>query len=201
VNENSKSWIFAAVAAASVIGAWATGPKLSYKENDATTTVGKELFEKYDPPSATSLKIVKYDDGLAKFKTFEVTRDKKSGVWTIPSNDGYPADASKQMSDAANLFLGVNALAVQSTSREDQKLYGVVEPDPEKLEVGTEGVGMLVRMQDANSESLVNLIIGKSVKEKPNLRFANQTKTLSTSPKSIRLFSRPISRIGSKPTC
>ncbi len=170
-----KTGIFAAVALASALGWWVTGPRVSYSDTKGPDQlVGKELFEKYDPPSASALKIVKYDDGLAKFKTFEVARDKNGGAWSIPSHDGYPADASKQMSDAANLFLGVTAIGVQSQNREDQKLYGVVEPNPETLEIGTEGVGMLVRLQDANGENLVNLIIGKTVKEKPNLRFVRK---------------------------
>ncbi len=170
-----KTGIFAAVALASALGWWVTGPRVSYSDTKGPgDRIGEELFDKYDPPSASALKIVKYDDGLAKFKTFEVARDKNGGAWSIPSHDGYPADASKQMSDAANLFLGVTAIGVQSQDREDQKLYGVVEPNPETLEIGTEGVGMLVRLQDANGENLVNLIIGKTVKDKPNLHFVRK---------------------------
>jgi Domain of unknown function (DUF4340) len=175
LNENTKTGIFAIVALTSALGWWITGPRVSSGDvKGPQELVGKPLFEKYEPSSASSLKIVKYDDGLAKFKTFEVGRDKNGGAWSIPSHDGYPADASKQMSDAANLFIGITAIGIQSQDREDQKLYGVVEPNPETLEAGTEGVGMLVRMQDTNGENLVNLIIGKTVKDKPNLHFVRK---------------------------
>ncbi len=174
VNESRKTGIFAAVAALMALAAWWTSPRVSFKENFAESVVNKEIFDKYDPSAAASLKIVKYDDALAKFKTFEVSRSRDGGAWTIPSHDGYPADASKQMSEAANLFLGMIAIGLQSTNREDQKLYGVVEPDQERIEIGAEGVGTLVRLQDARGDTLVNLVIGKEVKDDPKLRFVRK---------------------------
>ncbi len=127
--------------------------------------IGKFLFENFDDPAkAASMEIVKYDAELDKPSTFKVAREKGSGAWTIPSHAGYPADAEQRMRDAALMLIDLKILNIVSQVAGDHALCGVLEPDREKLRVGDEGVGTLVRFDDAKGQQLASLIIGKEVR-------------------------------------
>ena len=171
MNENSKTGVFAIIAACVALVSWVTMPKSNLRSTSVDSQVGKSLYEDYDPDSATSLKIVRFNSDTAKREDFEVARDPVSKAWTIPSRAGYPADAAKQMSEAANAFLNVMVLDIVSDSREKHKKYGVLEPDEEKVSLGDEGVGVLVRMKNEKATDLVHLVIGKQVKDRPNQRY------------------------------
>jgi Domain of unknown function (DUF4340) len=179
VTENAKTGIFAAAAAAIGCIAWFTMPQqiTSIKEN-SQELINKPMFEKFtDPNAAATLKIIKFDDDLGQLKQFELARDKASGAWVIPSSDSYPADAATQVSNVANSFIDLRILTVESTKVEDQKLYGVVEPDINKLEAGDSGVGTLVEMKDDRGESLVSMIVGKTVRDDKKKRYVRRART------------------------
>jgi len=161
VTEGTKTGSMAAVAAIIALLAWGTSNR-----NNAYAPpkglVGKAIFEKFtDPLTAASLKILRYDKPKEDYIEFEVAQDRKSGIWTIPSHESYPADASKQMSEAANLFVGLKTLGIASEKRADQTLFGVVEPNKQNADKGGEGVGMLIQMRDAKGDILADLIVGK----------------------------------------
>ncbi len=132
MNENTRTGIFAAIAAVIGLLSWVTLPKSNSGDNSVDSIVGKSLYDSYNPDDATSLKIVRFNTQTAKREDFEVARDRVSKTWTIPSRSGYPADAAKQMSEAANAFLNVKVLDVASDNRDDHKLYQVIEPDEER---------------------------------------------------------------------
>ncbi len=160
VTEGTKTGAMAIVAGVIGLLAWGTSSRNSYAP--VAGTVGATVFEKFtDPMMASSLKILRYDKPKEDYVEFEVAQDRKSGIWTIPSHESYPADASKQMSQAANLFVGLKTLGIASQKRADQVLFGVVEPNKQNADKGGEGVGMLVQMRDTKGDILADLIIGK----------------------------------------
>ncbi|MEM1226918.1 MAG: DUF4340 domain-containing protein [Planctomycetota bacterium] len=165
MNEGKKTGIFAAVAAVTLaIGLFVSWP--SSTDEDERIAAGQPLFEEFkDPLSASSLKIVTFDEEQGQVATFEVRRDRESGIWSIPSRSGYPADAVEQMKDAANSLVGLQILDVQTRSAEDHEALGVVEPKLEDLEVGDVGVGRLVTFKDDGQKTLASLIIGTPVKD------------------------------------
>ena len=173
MSESAKTGILAALAAVTALAAWSTTTRnFTTLESNASARVNQVLFEKFtDPLDAASLKIVKYDTDSEQYDEFEVAKDGKTGVWTLPSNENYPADANKQMSEAANLFVGLKVLNVASEKRDDQKLFGVLEPDKKKEAEGGDGVGTLVQLRNAKGDSLVDLIIGKEDSQDPKKRF------------------------------
>jgi hypothetical protein len=129
--------------------------------------VNQDLFPEFkDPISAASMKIVTFDEEQGKLATFEVRKDRESGLWTIPSRDGYPADAVDQMKDAANALISLKILDVQPVSPEDHDDLGVAEPKLEDLEIGDTGVGRLVTLKDESQQTLAALIIGDEVKDR-----------------------------------
>lgn len=173
MSENRKTGIIALVAVVAASLAWFTTTRnYSTGPSTAMAKINQPLFEKFtDPLTAASLKILKYDSDAEKYEEFEVAKDRKSGVWTIPSHENYPADANRQMSQAANLFVGLKALNLASEKRDEHKMFGVLEPDKKKEAEGGDGVGTLVQFRDEKGDTLADLIIGKQDAQDPKKRF------------------------------
>ncbi len=173
MNEITKTGIFAGIALVLAgLAMFTETPTSTNVEDEARERVGDVLFPSFeDSLKVANLKIVKYDEKLGTHDQFEVAKDSKTGVWTLPSNDSYPADAQDQMSRAANSLIGVKILALASSRNDDQEMYGVVEPALDKTQIGTTGVGTLVRMLDDKGERLAEVIIGKKVTGSESQRY------------------------------
>ncbi|WP_413431344.1 hypothetical protein [Crateriforma spongiae] len=165
MNENTKTGIFWGAAAVMMgIGAMLAWPTKTTNELDSV--IGQPLFGEFkDPLAAQSLRIVTYDAEQAKLKPFEVRKDGETGLWTIPSRSGYPADAVDQMTDAANALVDLKILDIQTENAEDHDDLGVLEPKLEDLEGGEDGVGRLVTFKDSSQKTLASLIVGFPVKD------------------------------------
>lgn len=172
MNEGRITAVFGIVAAVALGLAWWSKPSVATSVREvADELVGTDIFPKFeDPEIATSLQIVKYDETLAQLKKFEVARDSDSKLWTLPSNDGYPADAAEQVKDATTPLIGLQILEVVAESAADHELYGVVNPDDE-LAAGASGVGMLVTFKDQTDQVLASLVVGKEVDKTEGQRY------------------------------
>jgi hypothetical protein len=171
VNEGAKTGIYwvAAVVMVAVAMFVAWPPET---ESDTQSLIGEPLFAGFtDPLAASSLRIVKFDEGQGELRRFEVAKDESTGVWSLPSRSNYPADAADQMQKAANALVGLKVLDIQTENPEDHAQLGVVEPKAETLEVGDEGVGLLVSFRGEKNSSLANLIIGKPVADAGTKRY------------------------------
>ncbi|QDV68314.1 hypothetical protein Poly24_20230 [Rosistilla carotiformis] len=171
MTESGKTGVFwlvaSVVVAMAAIVAW---PRST--ETDLAALVGKPIFENFnDVLDVSMLKIDRFDEELGQLSSFEVTRDAKTNQWSIPSHDGYPADATEQIRDAATAFLNLEILDVASEVKDDHEKFGVLEPNASSLKVGDEGVGRLVQFENDQGEVLVNLIIGSMVKDSEDQRF------------------------------
>ena len=170
MNEMTKSLVFGVVAAASAVLAMSSRPSVSM---NVESLVDKPLFADFtDPLQAKSLKVVRFDETLSKLDSIEVSE--KDGLWSLPSHAYYPADAENRVRDATAPFVDLKPLAVVSENDGDHAIYGVVEPGEGKSSLGDQGVGTLVSVKNANGDSLVNLIIGKPEKKRPELRFVRR---------------------------
>jgi len=175
MSENAKTLIFVGLAVAAGLAGWVTRPT-PIKVAPAEAAGMVELFPNLkDPRKVKALEIVEFDEQTAQQRVFEVKQVK--GIWSIPSHRNYPADANRQMADAAAAVLDLKRLgtAVPSSSgrytREDHERYGVLDPGAEDLEVGMTGVGKRVTLKDAQGKELAKFIIGKSDPQKPEIRF------------------------------
>ena len=97
--------------------------------------------------------------------SFEAAKDSETGLWSIPSRDGYPADGYDNMKNAANAFIGLKVLDMQTDNRQDHSELGVVEPNLDDLEVGDEGIGRLVTFTDSDGKKLASLIVGNELED------------------------------------
>ncbi len=175
MNENAKTITLVAIAAALALIAWISRPgDWSGSPNKA---VGEKLTADFDPLAATSLDITEYDESTATVHPFQVAMVDVKGKprWSIPSHSDYPADAEKQVANAATALMGLQILSVEGDTPADHEKFGVVDPDPKTLKAGASGVGMRVTIRDKNSKELLSLIIGKEVPGRPGLRYVRRT--------------------------
>ncbi len=117
-----------------------------------------------DGNAAQGMEILSFDEKLSALKKFEIKKD-VNGRWVLPSHKNYPADAKKQLVDAASSLVELKALDQVDTNPEKHELYGVLDPSEGKVKVGSTGVGKLVVFKDSGSKNLARLIIGKQLKE------------------------------------
>ncbi len=173
MNEAVKTLIYVGVAVVVALVAVFTYPK--QEDFQPPDLIGKTLFPSFsNPEMATDLKIVKFNEDLGQLSEFEVARDSKTGLWSIPSSSNYPADAEPQMRNAATSLIDLQVVDIVSQNANDHQLYGVIEPDKQKMEASQQGVGLLVTIEDAKGKDLAKLIIGKGVKGAEGLHFVRK---------------------------
>ena len=115
---------------------------------------------------------MRFDEDSATLREFEVAE--QDGLWSIPSKDGYPADAAKQMAEAATSLMDRKILQVASKNAGDHEQFGVIDPLSPKLEPGQKGVGTRVTMSDEQNKPLVDLIVGKPVRDAEGQRYVRE---------------------------
>ncbi len=165
MSETAKTLSFLAVAAVALIAGWASQPRIV--DENVASRVGEDLTQDFtDPGEAKRLKIVQFNEDSATLREFEVAEE--DGLWTIPSKNGYPADAERQMAEAATSLMDRKILSIASESAGDHEQFGVIDPLSPKLEVGQKGVGTHVTISDIQDKPLVDLIIGREVKDATN---------------------------------
>ena len=141
---------------------WAVQPR--FKPATLKPAVERVLFPALtDAEKAASLEIIRYDDELATLYPFKVI--KSGGVWVLPSHQNYPADAKDQLAAAATELVDLKALDVVTERAADHEVYGVIEPDQEKIKPGMTGVGQLIEIRDLSGSKSARLIIGKEDKQ------------------------------------
>ena len=100
---------------------------------------------------------------------FEVTQ--VNGIWIIPSHSNYPADASKQMADAAASLIDIKKLGIASTNPAEHETFGVIDPTSSDLSAGSRGVGKKVVIQDGGGNLLAQFILGKTDSSQTGMRW------------------------------
>ncbi len=168
MNELTKTLTFVGVAVVVLTAAIASRPRPL--ENDQGVDEGELLCpELTDPKVARSLEILDYDEAKSEVRTFKVVQEK--GVWRIPSHENYPADAEKQLGEAAASVFDLRKGPLISTDASLHEDFGVVLPDSEKLSPGATGVGKRVIFADKDGKALADFIIGKAVADRPELHY------------------------------
>ena len=174
MNEYAKTITLLTIAAALALVAWISRPgDWSGSPNKA---VGEKLTADFYPLAATSLDITEYDESTATVHPFQVAvLDVKGKTrWSIPSHSDYPADAEKQVANAATALMGLKILSVEGDTQADHEKFGVIDPDVKTLKAGATGVGMRVTIRDKSGKDLLSLIIGKEVPGRPGLRYVRR---------------------------
>lgn len=167
MNETHKTLTFFAIAAVACAAAYWAQPTTA--DFDVETLEGTELTEPFDDEKAKRMKIVRFDEDSATLTEFEVAEE--NGVWSIPSKGGYPADAERQMAEATTGVMDREILNVVSNNAGDHEQFGVIDPTSPKLTAGQTGVGKRVTLYDEKDDPLVDIVIGKPVKNSENQHY------------------------------
>ena len=150
--------LYLAVGFGLLVVGWWVQPR--FQARQVTAGMQEVLFPKLENvEQAGSLEIVSYNEELAELSPFKVV--KTAGVWVLPAHDNYPADAQEHLAAAATELIDMKALDVVSTSPAEHETFGVIEPDPQKIEAGMTGVGKLLEIRDEGGATLARLVLGK----------------------------------------
>jgi hypothetical protein len=159
MTENTKTATFIGIALLLLLIAIIVRPKAPVGEQEQVV----DTLLVPDLKNATmvhGLEIVTLDDA-GDPKAFKVMRE--SGSWRLPSKEGYPADAERQMADAATSLIDVKILSVADSRASSHAQYGVVSPENDKAD--NESAGKLVKVLDRTGKAIASLIIGKEDKK------------------------------------
>lgn len=136
---------------------------------DAFLDVGEAFFPEFtDPNVAVSLEVVDFDEDTASARPFKVTSE--GGKWTIPSHHDYPADGKELLAKTAAGIIEMRKDDFRSNNVADHEACGVLDPLDEG-ETSLRGRGRRVTVKGEGDEVLADLIVGKKVEERENLRF------------------------------
>ena len=160
MTEMAKTLSFVTLAVVSLVAAFMAGP--SVDDFDIQAEVGKRLNQ-FEVEEAKRLRIVTFDKETASTHEFEVAEEE--GLWTIPSKQGYPADAVRQMGAAATCLIDREVLRIAAENASQHAELGLVDPTASNLDIETVGVGIRVTLTDIDSAPLADMIIGKQVPE------------------------------------
>jgi hypothetical protein len=160
MQETTRTLVFLGVAALSVALAgamhWATRPVPLAEFSD----VGEEFFPEFDDPTAaTGLRVAAYNQDAARVDIFNI--EKKDGLWRIPSHHNYPADGEERLAKSATSIIGIRRDALVSTSADDFRRLGVLDPLDEQI-TGTEGRGSRITLLQADTP-LADYIVGTKI--------------------------------------
>jgi hypothetical protein len=171
MNESTKTIAFVAIGALALVAAWFIDrPTQAVSTNQF---VGSVLNTDFEVDQPKRLKVTKFDRQTAQTRQFEVAS--VDGVWSIPSKQNYPADATQQMAKAATALMDRKILRVAGETAQSHDELGVVDPLSSSLNSDSTGVGTRVQMYDADDKPLVDMIIGKAVKGADGQRYARES--------------------------
>lgn len=122
---------------------------------------GEPFFVDFkDPTAARVLQVLAFDEAAAAIRPFKTEFD--GTRWVIPSHYGYPADAEKNMAEAAAVFIGLEKQQFVTDSAADHEALGVLSPDD--VAGPLKGRGTRVTLSGEGGSALADLIVGKQVK-------------------------------------
>jgi hypothetical protein len=159
MNEIKTTCIFLAFAA--VLAAVALGSHFVNQPSDSKDfeLVGEPFFENFDSASqAQSLMVSAVDSESGRLERFEVNN--QNGLWRIPSEYDYPAEAADRLATTASSVMGIVRESLAGRLSNEHAKLGVLDPLADDIE-DPDGVGKRITLKGADDEVVVDLIIGK----------------------------------------
>jgi hypothetical protein len=167
MTETAKTLVFVAAGVVALGAAYLAEP--GSQTDNLQNLVGQSLNENIDLSAPRRLQIIKFDRNTASVREFEVAE--VEGVWSLPSKENYPADATEQMAEAATCVMNRKILLIAGDTAQTHEEFGVVDPLSPNLNSDSAGVGTRVIMSDGDDGRLVDMIIGKRVKDATGQRY------------------------------
>ena len=148
--------VFAAILAAAALGSHFMNQPSDSKDFEL---VGEPFFENFDSASqAQSLTVSAVDSESGRLERFEVNN--QNGLWRIPSEYNYPAEAADRLATTASSVMGIVRESLAGRLSNEHAKLGVLDPLADDIE-DPEGVGKRITLKGADDEVVVDLIVGK----------------------------------------
>jgi len=164
MNESTRTVTYVVVAVVAVALALVLNPPKEITPETLTkANVGKEFYPDFKPADATSIRVVAFDEAKAKQLIFGVKLE--NGKWTIPTRYNYPVDGADRLAKTATSVRHIKREELASSSLENQEKFGVIDPLDKDL-TKLKGRGQRITLNKGDTP-LVDLIIGKQVKDRP----------------------------------
>jgi hypothetical protein len=179
MNETRRTGTYVAVAVVLGLLAWWASPPVEISPQELqAANIGKPFYPDFNATEATSIRVAAFDEGKAEPKSFAVTF--QNGKWTIPSHHNYPADGADRLAETATSFKGIKReeLAIGGDTEQSHEQLGVVDPLDEK-QANLKGRGQRITITKGD-DPLVDLVIGKQVKDRPGYYYVRMPKENST---------------------
>lgn len=178
MNETTRTLTFVGVAGALAVAAFGMHVATQPVSLEEYTDEQSEFYPNFkDPQDATGLQVAAYNDEAARIAVFNV--EFNDGLWRIPSHHNYPADGEERLANTATSIIGLSREALATTSKDDHKRFGVLDPLDETI-TGTEGRGDRITLTKAD-EVLADYIIGTKIEDGPentyHVRRADENRT------------------------
>jgi hypothetical protein len=168
MNETTRTLSFVGVAV--VLAAVAYGTHIATRPPTLAdfSDVGEEFYPDFrDARAASGLRVAAYNEDAARVDVFNV--EVRDGRWTIPSHHNYPADGEERLANTATSIIGLKREALASTSADDHKRLGVLDPLDETI-AGTEGRGDRITLTKGD-DVLADYIVGTRIEDGPENTF------------------------------
>ncbi len=167
MSETKRTLSFVGAAALLLLLVVATAPRTVTP--DAFSDQGEPFFPEFtDPNEAITLEVIEFDEDTAAARPFKVTF--QEGRWTIPSHHDYPADGKDRLAETAAGVLELRKDDFRSNNAADHEACGVLDPLDDAI-TSLKGRGKRVTIKGTNDKVLADLIIGREVEGRDNLRF------------------------------
>ena len=158
MTEKTKTISFVVVAAvlsgAAAINHFVNQPRAS----SDFELVGQPFYESFDSTAnARSLEVAALDPETGRQKQFSVKQVK--GLWRIPSEYNYPAEAAARLAETASSVMGLNRETLVGRQSEDHARFGVVDPLDEEID-DPATAGKRITIKDVDDEPIADFIIG-----------------------------------------
>lgn len=131
---------------------------------------GKFFPELTSLDQAHGLEVFEWDEQASAYNAFKVAF--QDGVWTIPSKEGYPADAENKIGKIAAALMALEKTKLRTSREEDHARLGVVDPKSQTASV--DGVGYRLRLLGQGDEVLADVIVGKKLEEDEGQRYVRK---------------------------
>jgi len=126
-----------------------------------TTRIGQAFYESFDSTeSARALKVAAVDAESGTPMQFSV--ENVDGLWRIPSQFNYPAEAATRIAETTSSVLGLKREALVGRGKEEFEKFGVIDPLSDDLD-DPDNAGKRLTLRDKDDEIIADYIIGKRI--------------------------------------
>ena len=131
-----------------------------------SSTIGKPLFEDYEPTTVRRIKIERFDAKTGKLTT--VVARRKGEQWLLPDKDNFIATNARHIAQVTNSLLQREVLEETSNKETEHSRFGVIDPALYESTANKSALGIKITLEDASKRPIANLIVGKAAEQNRN---------------------------------